>query len=498
MARMASVGGVGWAGRMANKAGAVGSKARAAGRERAWRARPAGWGSALIATLLLVLSTACSVRAVDPLGIQVAVEETRLVVDGMTGALLGLPPAARDEVAAEVRLIAEAAHRTLDRIVMQPGPVADPDLAHELSFIADIARALTVELHETAMEASGETGAPLRGSLEPLLGAARARLDLADARLDRWIEHTRDSVVEIESSRGMLVVRSTDRVFHGAVRYASLGLLLLGVLLVGLRLLQMSEERSGSFALFADRPAISGLAALALGVFFVASLMLTISPGTLAALSAEVERQPPEHPCLGLERQRSQLAAAKQIGHAGLVDAVKQRMVEPARDCLGLPSQVAAMEAVTRLAARAGVDPSSAGLAPTGDRTASAALGSAHEPMRTASLDRSAAIIEPTDRANRQEGAGSPAGERAGNAPSAAVRDDGPPKPVLRASPPRERVTTTRVNYRAAPQADANRLGTLAPGTRVTVLEDANGWTEVRLRDGKKVFVASRFLRPTP
>jgi uncharacterized protein YgiM (DUF1202 family) len=125
---------------------------------------------------------------------------------------------------------------------------------------------------------------------------------------------------------------------------------------------------------------------------------------------------------------------------------------------------------VTRLALRTGADPSSAGLGPVGTQ--------AGTPPASATLG--------------------PAGEPAGDASSAAIRDDGPPKPVLRATLPRERVTTARVNYRSAPRPDANRLGTLAPGTRVTVLEDANGWTEVRLREGKKAFVASRFLQPTP
>jgi hypothetical protein len=440
-------------------------------RIRLERAGLAGSRLGPVAALLLILLTACSVRAVDPLGIQAAVEATRLAVDAMAGALLGLPPATRDEVAAEVRLTAEAAHRTLDRIGMRPAPVVDAGLAHELAFVEDLARATAAELqHAAASAGSGPSGAALLGRLEPLLSATRVRLDLADGLLDRWIERTHGALVEVESSHGMLVVRSTDRMIHGAIRYAGLGLLLLGVLMIGLRLLRISEERSGPLVNFADQRGISTVAILALGAFFVASLTFTFSPGTLAALSAEVERQPPEHPCLMLDRQREHLAAAKAIGHAGLIDAAKQRMVEPARDCLGLSSQPAATAAVTRLATRTGADPSSAGLGPAGTQAgtlpASATLG--------------------------------PAGEPAGDASSAAIRDDGPPKPVLRATLPRERVTTARVNYRSAPRPDANRLGTLAPGTRVTVLADANGWTEVRLREGKKAFVASRFLQPTP
>ena len=486
---------------MAHARERVQSRSWAALWERACRAWPVVPGVGLTATLLLILLTACSVRAVDPLGIEVAVQETRLAVDRMTGALTGLPPAVRDEVAAEVRLIAEAAHRTLDRMAMEPGPVADPELAGELSFVADLARAVAAELQHTAA-ASGESGQTLISRLEPLLGAADARLDRIDARVERWAERTRGAVVELESARGVLMIRRVDRMALDAVRYTGVGLLLIGVLVIGLRLLRMSEGQSEPFALMADRPVVSSLAVLALGAFFVASLTFTISPGTLAALSAEVERQPPEHPCLRLERQREHLAAAKAIGHGSLIDAAKQHMVEPARDCLGLASEAAATEAVTRLAARTGGDASSAGLGPTGAQagahSASAALGPAHEPVRTASRDRSAATVEPIDRTNRQGAAGRAAGERVDRGSSVAVRDGQPPIPVLRAAAPRERVTTTKVNYRAAPRPDADRLGTLAAGARVTVLGDANGWTEVRLNDGRKAFVASRFLEPAP
>jgi Bacterial SH3 domain len=299
----------------------------------------------------------------------------------------------------------------------------------------------------------------------------------------------------------VLVVRSIDRAVHGAVRYVSLGLLLVGVLAVGLRLLRTSEERRDTLTLFADRPVISSLAVLALGMFFVVSFAFTVSPGTLAALSAEIEQQPPEHPCVRLDRQRAHLAAATAIGHAGLIDAVKQRMAAPAQDCLGLASQSAAEEAVERLAARTGIGESSAEGTPPGAQTAArpapAPVRSGHEAASAATLDRLVATVERLDRTIRQ-GAGSPAGESAADASSEASPDEGPPKPALRPAAPRERVTTTRVNYRSAPQPDANRLGTLAPGTLVTVLSESSGWTEVRLRGGKKAFVASRFLEPAP
>jgi uncharacterized protein YgiM (DUF1202 family) len=59
-------------------------------------------------------------------------------------------------------------------------------------------------------------------------------------------------------------------------------------------------------------------------------------------------------------------------------------------------------------------------------------------------------------------------------------------------------VTTAAVNYRTGPSLDARRLGTFVPGARLSVIGENDGWAEVRLRDGREVFVASAFLDPAP
>jgi hypothetical protein len=59
-------------------------------------------------------------------------------------------------------------------------------------------------------------------------------------------------------------------------------------------------------------------------------------------------------------------------------------------------------------------------------------------------------------------------------------------------------VTTTAVNYRAGPSVDARRLGTFISGAKVAVVDEDEGWSEVRLGDGRQVFVATEFLEPAP
>ena len=56
-------------------------------------------------------------------------------------------------------------------------------------------------------------------------------------------------------------------------------------------------------------------------------------------------------------------------------------------------------------------------------------------------------------------------------------------------------VTTSRVNYRAGPSLDAPRLGTFILGAELEVVGEDGGWAEVRLSDGREVYVASEFLK---
>ena len=96
----------------------------------------------------------------------------------------------------------------------------------------------------------------------------------------------------------------------------------------------------------------SGLAGAALAAFFASCVAFSLRPGMLAALSAEVRVQAPEQPCERLAAERDRLIAAQQADHPGLIEATKQRMRPAAQDCLGLPSEAMAAEAVERLASK--------------------------------------------------------------------------------------------------------------------------------------------------
>jgi hypothetical protein len=323
----------------------------------------------------------------------------------------------------------------------------------------------------------------------------------------------------------------------------------------------MSEDRVDSLAMLRETPLFASLSVIALGLFFAGCFVFSLRPGTLAALSAEIRQQPQEHPCERLAEQRSRLIAAQQVQHRGLIEATKRRMVPAARDCLGLPSELATAEAIDLLAAKTAVAqdepllrrPGSAGVAVAAaepeqhadDANGVALPAAPQEPAPTIEFDALAdlaaqlreaedALSERLDDAVDQEldqaaAAPTPAPEPApapapepAAGPAAPVAEveaaaeppssDRPSEPVPPAAEVKPAaatapggtdeaelyVTTAAVNYRTGPSLRARRLGTLVPGARIEVIGEDDGWAEVRLGDGREVFVSSEFLELAP
>ena len=560
-------------------------------------------------------------RALDLLGLDVAAAEVRTALDQMAEALNAAPLEVQTAVGADLHLMSQAVMRALGRLESGAVPIVDPTLVYDLNLLADIAQAATDELQEAERE-DRATLTPARVErIDALTDAASFRLVEVNLVIDGWTERGRNAVVELTEVGGELVVRSTDRLVHNAVRYTSIGLLLVGLLVVGLQLLRMSEDRVDSLALLRETPVLSILAVTALTLFFVGCFAFSLYPGSLAALSAEIREHPQEHPCERLAEQRDRLIAAQQVQHVGLIEATKERMAPAARDCLGLPSDVATAEAIDLLAAKTAV----AGREPLGPPPAEVALEvEPQEPPGEAEGTTAPAVPAGSDRALTTEvdalaelvtqlrdaedalaerledavaeefeqvdsvpapgpepaaGPASPddeaglapadqAGEpaTADEAPEPVAADDAAPPaptddaadpaaadeaagpadegssdevatPALSPAPPDEAaappaeavsgegspqseaaladnapassnapvesnaelyVTTTAVNYRDGPSLDARRLGTFVPGATLAVISQNDGWSEVRLGDGREVFVASEFLELAP
>jgi hypothetical protein len=277
---------------------------------------------------------------------------------------------------------------------------------------------------------------------------------------------------------------------------------MIGLLVMGLRLLALSETEASALDLVRQAPVLAVGGLLTLSSFFAASVTLATSPAVLAGLSGLVEVLPAEQACERLAAQRDQLIEARAIGHGGLTDAVKKRMRPAAQDCLGLDSQVAAVEAVEHLASR--LDPLEGGFRPTGSHPRPSPLASS---IRAEHADVTSTVpprdAVPPSAPMAVDSAAMVREQLAAGGPEAAVPDE----PDVAASDPgdaasssrtaaRNVVTTTRVNYRAGPSTDARRLGTLAQGTGAVLLGEDVGWSNIQLVDGRSVYVASAFLRP--
>ena len=519
-----------------------------------------------LAVLVLGAAGPRSARAVDPIGLDGAATEVRAVLEDMAAALNGAPRDVQTTLSADLHLMSQAITRALDRLDDRAVPIIDPTLVYDLNFLADIARAATDELQAISAQDDRALDAAHVERIDALTDAAAARLVEVNLVIDGWTERGRNAVVELDEEGGAVVVRSTDRLVYNGVRYTSIALLLVGLLVVGLQLLRMSEDRVDSLSLLRETPLLSSLAVIALTAFFAGCVVFSLRPGTLAALSAEVRQQPQEHPCERLAAQRDRLVAAQQVEHAGLVEATMERMGPAARDCLGLPSEAATAQAVEVLAAKTSLADSAprparpvgvavavaephdrasdadamtlpAMPAPTPAEPAAASAPSAtpesaeaQPAAEPASADAESADAEsaqaavpkpedlvaevaaitpalgPKPATDAQEAEGSPAPEPE---PAAGPTDSTPQlKPADRtADPPAAGadgaesdlyVTTTAVNYRAGPSVGARRLGTFISGAKLAVVDEDEGWSEVRLGDGRQVFVATEFLEPAP
>ena len=504
-------------------------------------------GHGLLMLLVLGAGAVDARAAFDPLGVNAAAREVRDAVGLMDAAAAQLPAEAQQAMAAELQLLGRSIDWTLNRVEDQAVPLVERAVLHDLNFVADAVASVSDELRQI-------DGAPVeqavRARIDELSSAISARLERISAMTDRWMERTRTAMVELDAEAGAIVVKQIDRAVYEGVRYASIALLLTGLLAIGLRLLRMSEAHLRFSGLLKQNPVVSSLALGLLGAFFLGCAVLSLWPGALADVSAQVEVHAQEHPCQRLDAQQEQLAAAQELQLESLVDATKVRMREAARDCLGLPAGAAA-EAVEQLAAKLVPVDEQDPAAPSGlaDRAVAAlepeqagvTMGAPQPPLR--STDE---VLAPLFSAVAQEPAAGPRDDAATELPAApsppaiieppalppaapaaeqpeaeqtAAREPAPqPRepassvavpastrpPIVLSDllPPEpeveEFITTAGVNYRTAPTVDAPRLGALPAGTRVRVVSERAGWAEIELNDGRQAFMAVDYLQPAP
>lgn len=307
--------------------------------------------------------------------------------------------------------------------------------------------------------------------------------------VEAWAEQGRRAIVTVEERPDALLVRSVDRLVHDGARAGGLMLFLIGLLLIGMRLLTVGEGAFGLAQAFETPRSSAGAAALAL--FMATSLVLGTRPEILLGLSAHTRVQPRPDACRSLVAQRGQLQAAQALSSARLVEAIERRMEGAAATCLALEAEVAA-EALEHF-----VDASATGDGPAGRLNSLVPAARAHAAERQDAAVPARALEEagrsPAGATVEASGRGAAGARTAFETP---VLPEPAPLMLLPPDPaPRALVTTTVVNYRAGPSRGADRLGTLPPETVVRPVSQVDAWSVVRLDDGRAVYIASEFLR---
>ncbi|MDX1541493.1 MAG: hypothetical protein R3349_08835, partial [Geminicoccaceae bacterium] len=296
----------------------------------------------LIALTLIVFQSAGPAVGREQLTIGEAVGAVREAAATLEARVGELPRQAQLEVGTEVHFLARSASKTLQRLSRQPLAAASAGVEEDLLFLRDLLVAVGGELDRL-----GARGARFAGEEVGRLSAvAEERIGTIERALERQATALDASVVTAERTAEGLVLHTVDRTLYEGVRLAGTGLLLVGLLVVGLRLLSISEAEMSIVDLVRQTPVAAVGGFLAIGLFLAASAVIVVDPGPVAALAQRTHLQPAPAACERLSTQREQLLDARTIGHQGLSDTIKDRMRPVARDCLGLDSQVAAVEAV--------------------------------------------------------------------------------------------------------------------------------------------------------
>lgn len=324
--------------------------------------------------------------------------------------------------------------------------------------------------------------------------AGLAEIRQADQLPAASVMRTEDTVVGLTTAPGLIVIRSIDRSAYDAIRHGALALLLIGLLVIGAQLLRALTQRLEVGALIRDRPMLASVSLGTLVIFVLTALSLAISPGMLARLSAGVEVEQVAHACRSLETEHDRPASARTVGNGELIEAAKRRMHRVAEACLGLPYEAAA-SAIEQIMVRselvkAEAMPTSFGNPANGsepDLPAAELIAVNEERSRTDREILSELLASLPPKTKQRPDSLARAGLVADGATAA-----------LSGSEPRNLVTRTAVNFRAAPGVESPRLGTLVSGARVNVLRQHSGWAEILLDDDRRVYVASEFLAPAP
>ena len=286
----------------------------------------------LVAAIFFIFSPA-EVHAWDPFKIGAAGKHAHQAISELSATVNKLPDQIKDTIGANIKLLSRDMEQMVSRINNQTVPLLNASLTTQLNHMADLANALTDHLNEILTKGITQIDRDTAARLNQLQSMTRDTLNQVQGMIQADIELVSNSVIKVWKKTDATVIKLINQWFYDAIRFASLFLFLVGLLLLGLRLFRFMEKHISFKHLFSQHVMLTLMGFAVFTIFLGTTLYFTINPGNLAGLSARVHHLEEEHPCARLKTQQDHLVKAKEVGDEGLINATLERIKESYKDC---------------------------------------------------------------------------------------------------------------------------------------------------------------------
>jgi len=286
----------------------------------------------LAAAILFIFSPA-DVHGWDPFGAGKAAKHVHLAISELSATVNKLPEQIKDTIGSNIKLMSDNVNKLLSRIDDQTVPLLNDSIKTQLNHMTDLTNALTAHLNEIAKSRVTQVDQDTAARLNQLQSMIHESLGQVQGMIASDIKLTAHSVVVVEQRTDTLVAKLVSQGLYDAVRYASIFLFMIGLLLLGLRLLRFLEKHISFAHLFSHHLILSLISFAVIATFLGTALYFSLNPATLAGLSARIHHLEKEHPCARLKTQQGHLVEAKEIGDERLINATLERIKESYKEC---------------------------------------------------------------------------------------------------------------------------------------------------------------------
>ena len=286
----------------------------------------------LVAAILCIFSPA-DVHGWDPFKIGEAGKHAHQAISELSTTANKLPEKLKDTIGANIKLLSRDMEQIVSRVNNQTVPLLNASMATQLNHLTDLTNALTYHLNEILKKRVTQIDRDTAARLTQLQSTARDTLNQAQGMIQADIELVSNSMIKVWKQTDAVVVKLVNQWFYDAIRFASLFLFLIGLLLFGLRLFRFMEAHVSFKHLFSHHFLLTLISFAVFATFLGATLFFAINPKGLPVLAARIHHFEEEHPCQRLKIQQDHLNMVKKIGDEGLINATLERIKDSFKNC---------------------------------------------------------------------------------------------------------------------------------------------------------------------